>query len=77
MPLARMSFSINGWRALDAAACAAVQWQGLDSRRTRAQELRPHVRGRGLGGGSTVNGMMAIREVPDDYDHWAASGRPG
>ena len=22
-------------------------------------------------------GMMAIRAVPDDYDRWAASGRPG
>ena len=69
--------SLNGWRALDESACAAFQWRGLESRRTRAQELRPHVRGRGLGGGSTVNGMMAIRAVPDDYDRWAASGCPG
>jgi 5-(hydroxymethyl)furfural/furfural oxidase len=69
--------SLNGWRALDESACAAFQWRGLESRRTRAQEPRPHVRGRGLGGGSTVNGMMAIRALPDDYDRWAASGCPG
>ncbi len=69
--------SLNGWRALDESACAAFQWQGLESRRTRAQEPRPHVRGRGLGGGSTVNGMMAIHAMPDDYDRWAASGCPG
>ncbi len=69
--------SLNGWRALDESACAAFQWRGLESRRTRAQEPRPHIRGRGLGGGSTVNGMMAIRAVPDDYDRWAASGCPG
>jgi hypothetical protein len=69
--------SLNGWRALDESACAAFQWRGLESRRTRAQETRPHVRGQGLGGGSTVNGMMAIRAVPDDYDRWAASGCPG
>jgi choline dehydrogenase-like flavoprotein len=69
--------SLNGWRALDESTCAAFQWRGLESRRTRAQEPRPHVRGRGLGGGSTVNGMMAIRAVPDDYDHWAASGCQG
>ena len=69
--------SLNGWRALDESACAAFQWRGLESRRTRAQEPRAHVRGRGLGGGSTVNGMMAIRAVPDDYDRWAASGCPG
>src|SRR5918995_7434545 len=69
--------SLNGWRALDETACAAFQWQGLESQRTRAQEPRPHVRGRGLGGGSTVNGMMAIHAVPDDYDRWSASGCPG
>jgi 5-(hydroxymethyl)furfural/furfural oxidase len=69
--------SLNGWRALDESECAPFQWQGLESRRTRAQEPRPHVRGRGLGGGSTVNGMMAIRAVPDDYDRWAAFGCPG
>ena len=69
--------SLNGWRALDESACAAFQWRGLESRRTRGQEPRPHVRGRGLGGGSTVNGMMALRAVPDDYDRWAAFGCPG
>ena len=69
--------SLNGWRALDESACAPFQWDGLESRRTNAQEPRPHVRGRGLGGGSTVNGMMAIRAVPDDYDRWAAAGCPG
>jgi 5-(hydroxymethyl)furfural/furfural oxidase len=69
--------SLNGWRALDDSACAAFQWHGLESRRTRAQDPRPHLRGRGLGGGSTVNGMMALRAVPDDYDRWAAFGCPG
>jgi choline dehydrogenase/5-(hydroxymethyl)furfural/furfural oxidase len=69
--------SFNGWRALDDAACREFQWHGLESRRTRAQEARPHLRGRGLGGGSTVNGMMALRAVPDDYDRWAAFGCPG
>jgi 5-(hydroxymethyl)furfural/furfural oxidase len=69
--------SLNGWRALDESACAAFQWRGLESRRSRTQEPRPHVRGRGLGGGSTVNGMMAIRAVPDDYDRWAGLGCPG
>ena len=69
--------SLNGWRALDESACAAFQWRGLESRRTRGQDPRPHLRGRGLGGGSTVNGMMAVHAVPDDYDRWAASGCPG
>ena len=40
------------------------------------QEPRPHLRGRGLGGSSTVNGMMALRAMPDDYDRWAALRLP-
>ncbi|MHB8695573.1 MAG: GMC family oxidoreductase [Solirubrobacteraceae bacterium] len=68
--------SMNGWRALDAAV-AEYQWIGLESRRTRVQEPHPHVRGRGLGGSSVVNGMIAIHAMPDDYDRWAAAGCPG
>ena len=30
--------SMNGWRALDEAACAQFQWTGLESRRSAAQE---------------------------------------
>ena len=63
--------------ALDESACAPFQWPGLESRRTRVQDPRPHVRRQGLGGGSTVNGMMALRAIPDDYDRWAAFGCPG
>jgi 5-(hydroxymethyl)furfural/furfural oxidase len=69
--------SMNGWRALDETTCAPFQWQGLESRRTAAQEPRPHLRGKGLGGSSMVNGMIAIRATVDDYDRWAKSGCPG
>ena len=69
--------SMNGWRALDEAACAQFQWTGLESRRSAAQEPRAHVRGRGLGGSSVVNGMIAIHAMADDYDRWAADGCPG
>jgi choline dehydrogenase/5-(hydroxymethyl)furfural/furfural oxidase len=69
--------SMNGWRALDEAACAQFQWAGLESKRSAAQEPRPHVRGRGLGGSSVVNGMIAIHAMADDYDRWAAEGCPG
>ena len=69
--------SMNGWRALDEAACAQFQWTGLESRRSAAQEPRAHVRGRGLGGSSVVNGMIAIHAMADDYHRWAADGCPG
>jgi 5-(hydroxymethyl)furfural/furfural oxidase len=69
--------SMNGWRALDEAACGQFQWAGLESRRSAAQAPRPHVRGKGLGGSSVVNGMIAIHAMADDYDRWAADGCPG
>jgi 5-(hydroxymethyl)furfural/furfural oxidase len=69
--------SMNGWRALDERACLAFQWKGIESRRTAVQEPRPHLRGRGLGGSSAVNGMIAIHAMRDDYERWEAYGCPG
>jgi choline dehydrogenase-like flavoprotein len=69
--------SMNGWRALDESACGQFQWPGLESRRSAAQDPRAHVRGKGLGGSSVVNGMIAIHAMADDYKRWAAEGCPG
>ncbi len=35
------------------------------------------VRGRGLGGSSSINGMIWVRGQPEDYDAWAAHGATG
>lgn len=35
------------------------------------------VRGRGLGGASSVNGMTYIRGRPDDFDNWEKRGATG
>jgi choline dehydrogenase-like flavoprotein len=52
-------------------------WPGLTARRNPVQEPYRYLRGRGMGGSSTVNGLCAIRGVPADYDGWAARGAKG
>ncbi|QUQ64181.1 GMC family oxidoreductase [Kutzneria sp. CA-103260] len=69
--------SLNGWRPLDSAECRRFYWPGLEALRTPHQATRPYLRGRGLGGSSLINGMMAIHARPDDYDRWAAAGCDG
>ncbi len=33
--------------------------------------------GRGVGGGSSINGMVFVRGMPADFDTWSAMGNPG
>jgi len=37
----------------------------------------PHVQASVMGGGSSINAMIAIRGLPDDYDSWASQGATG
>lgn len=53
------------------------RWPGLMARRTAAQQSRPYLRGRGVGGSSLVNGLVAIRGMLADFDDWAAQGCVG
>lgn len=53
------------------------RYDGLLARRSREQEPRLYWRGRGLGGSSNMNGQIAIRGVPEDFDDWAAAGCVG
>ena len=53
------------------------RYDDLTSRRTRVQEPRVYWRGRGLGGSSAVNGQIAIRGIPNNYDQWEDMGCEG
>lgn len=44
---------------------------------SREGRREPWLRGRLLGGSSSINGMMFVRGAPADFDHWAQLGNPG
>ena len=46
-------------------------WPTLSATRTTEQGPRPYPRGRGVGGSSAVNAMVALPGEPGDYDTWA------
>jgi 5-(hydroxymethyl)furfural/furfural oxidase len=59
-------------------------WQGLTAafgpRPSNASDRRPrrrYTQGRVIGGTSSINGMVAVRGLPSDYDDWAARGATG
>lgn len=58
-------------------AFSTYRWDALKARRTHAQAPRTYWRGRGVGGSSSINGQIAIRGVPEDYNAWAAGGCEG
>lgn len=49
----------------------------LMARRTHRQEPRLYWRGRGVGGSTAINGLLAIRGVLESFDEWAAYGATG
>lgn len=46
-------------------------WPDLVATRAPGQPARLYVRGRGVGGSSAINAMVALPGHPDDYDAWA------
>jgi 5-(hydroxymethyl)furfural/furfural oxidase len=59
-------------------------WPGLTAafgpRPGNAPDNRPrrrYTQGRMIGGTSSINGMVAVRGLPSDYDDWAARGARG
>ncbi|MGD9702202.1 MAG: GMC family oxidoreductase [Acidimicrobiia bacterium] len=61
----------------DALAVPGRTWPTLVATRAAGQEPQVYQRGRGVGGSSAVNAMVAIPGIPDDYDRWAELGAGG
>jgi 5-(hydroxymethyl)furfural/furfural oxidase len=53
------------------------QWSDLRVRTRPDGPLRTYEQARVMGGGSSINGMMANRGQPLDYDEWAEEGAAG
>lgn len=60
------------------------QWKGLkvcfepvSQGTSQRPPAKPYVQARVMGGGSTINGELANRGTPDDYDEWASLGATG
>lgn len=59
------------WRDLN------VRFQPIPHNRPEASPLRPYGQARLVGGGSSINGELANRGTPDDYDEWESLGAVG
>ncbi|MGB0571579.1 MAG: GMC family oxidoreductase [Alphaproteobacteria bacterium] len=57
----------------------AYAWGAIrgHARRHYNSSAGPFRQGRIMGGTSSINGMVALRGTPDDYDEWAALGADG
>jgi len=55
---------------LDALHVPGRTWPDLHASRSTGAPPRPYLRGRGVGGSSAVNAMIAQPGEPDDYDAW-------
>lgn len=53
------------------------RFDNLLAKRSSAQEPRLYWRGKGVGGSSSINGQIAIRGIPEDYDWWEEEGCTG
>jgi 5-(hydroxymethyl)furfural/furfural oxidase len=62
---------------------SSFMWPGLmaevgaDPGTGKPRASRPFVQGYGVGGGSNIQGMFAVRGIPEDYDEWSGMGVSG
>lgn len=62
--------AISGSSFVAAMELAERSWPSLLAVRADGQTPRTYLRGRGVGGSSAINAMLALPGRPDDYDEW-------
>lgn len=62
---------IFAWR-VDGRSVSRFTFPGVVARRFADSEPEPYIRGWGMGGTSSVNGLVTIRPPLDEFDEWAA-----
>lgn len=67
----------NPFEIITSPEFSRFRYDNLRARRSVAQEPRIYWRGRGLGGSSNMNGQIAIRAIPEDFDVWVEEGCTG
>ena len=77
LPLRARPAGVGAASFFDAVGEPGLTWEALDVVRSSRQEPRHYVRGRGVGGSSAVNAMVAIPGEPGDYDTWETLGAAG
>ena len=60
-----------------AASNPAYLWPDLSCEYVAGKGFHPYPQGRLLGGTSMIMGLMALRGLPRDYEHWEAMGARG
>jgi choline dehydrogenase/5-(hydroxymethyl)furfural/furfural oxidase len=69
--------AVRGRSFLEAMRVPGLTWPALMAMRTAGQMPRLYARGRGTGGSSAVNAMVALPGEPGDYDEWERRGASG
>lgn len=63
--------------AMDTAHHPEYFWMGFTASRSAHQEREFYFRGRGVGGSSAINGGVAYRPSPEDFENWVDAGCKG
>jgi choline dehydrogenase len=69
-------FAVSGGQRAVPTGIPELDWGYSTTERTSKRRLRL-ARGRLVGGSSMVNGVIAVRGMPADYDRWASYGNDG